>query len=143
MKRLALLLAIAVFGCDSLLGTEPAEVREELGTIVLMPVPGEAHIELPDSVGAGEVFVVSVAVVPGPGCSGKGSTKVQIDSRSALIRPYTRYSAEPVACTQDVAAHLHQVPLQFDQPGEAEIVVYGKQRPGDAVIAVKRVVQVH
>lgn len=105
-------------------------------------------VQAPSSVAVGERFTITITTT-GSGCERLGDTGVLLGERDAVIYVYDFTSANRpgVACTM-IFKHLkREVPLTFQQPGEAVIRVWGRRStpdgaPGGEPLMVERRIQV-
>ena len=126
-----LVAAVFLCACGGLFG--PEEGRR-LGVIAFHGDP--VVVEVPDSVGAGEPFQVSVRTYGG-GCISKGDTEVEIEGRNVDVVPYDIHDGES-NCTDDLALFEHRVTVTIAEPGLAEVRIRGNEMPADTQVVVTR-----
>jgi len=140
MKKALLGGLLLVAACSDLAGPENRQL--ELGTIVL---GGNARIEAPTQVGAGESFEV-VVYTYGSSCYSFGKTEAMSGIREAVIRPFDWVEqTEGGLCFMELREFAHTVEVTFNLPGTGVIQVQGLDRttPGQAdTVWVERAVEV-
>ena len=109
---------------------------EESRVLGVLPNPEDHFAEAiaaPASVKAGERFVVTVTTT-GSGCDRAGDVGVLLGDRHAtlMIYDFTFANRPDVVCTMMLKALKHEVPLTFNQPGEAVIRVWGRRQKPDS-----------
>jgi hypothetical protein len=98
------------------------------------------HLMVPDTVAAGNAFVVSFQT-DGGGCNRMGDTQVtMVDSRTAEIRGYDDYQVNPSTCTTILYLFKHTATLQFAQAGISTVRLIGAYN--DSTITITRSVVV-
>ena len=78
---------------------------------------------IPDSVGIGEAFTVTVTTVGSGSCTRTGKTEVKIQDNIATITPYDYDDVGADVCTTDLRRFTHEATVRFLQVGEALIVI--------------------
>ena len=78
---------------------------------------------IPDSVGIGEAFTVTVTTVGSRSCTRTGKTEVKIQDNIATITPYDYEDVGADVCTTDLYRFTHEATVRFLQVGEALIVI--------------------
>jgi hypothetical protein len=112
----------------SLFAQQPGSVQRVLG-IFTTPADGIGDtIIAPDKVRAGEEFQVTVTTVGG-GCDEAGDNGVVAGEGTASVYVYDFTSANRpnTVCPAIIKTFRHEVPLVFDQPGQAVIRVWGRR----------------
>ena len=94
---------------------------------------------IPDSVGIGAAFTVTVTTVGSRTCTRTGKTEVKIQDNIATITPYDyeNVSAGDI-CTADLHNFTHEATVRFLQVGEALIVIRGRASHARQNIITKR-----
>ena len=134
----ALLVSVVAVGACSVLSLEePETVRGaaillHYGDATTVTVPTSARVDVP----------VSITVTSfGGGCIAQGETEFTLRGLEAEVRPY-RYETvrlpPNVACTDELRIFQHTISLEFEEPGDARVRVFGLRRPGDAPHVVER-----
>ncbi len=123
-----------LFACTST--TQPVEMR------VLGSIQGynfdDPRIEISGGVKSAVVHVTTY----GGGCHRKGEVDVEVEGMVAEVAPYDYVLVgEGVVCTQILLTFHHEVTLDFQESGEAEITVKGLDLHGDTV-RIRRLVNV-
>jgi len=96
----------------------------DLGTIISFG--DTAEITMPDSVGVGESFSVSIETFGG-GCTQEvDRTELEIQGMVAQVTPWD-WNSGALDCPADVQFLHHEVKLSFDQPGTATIHLIGRE----------------
>ena len=82
----------------------------------------------PETVKAGEEFKVTISTF-GSGCEREGDTSVVVTSTGASVMVYdfTAATSPEVVCTQELKRLNHTATLQFTEPGEMLIRVWGRR----------------
>ena len=81
---------------------------------------------IPDSVGIGAAFTVTVTTVGSRSCTRTGKTEVKIQDNIATIAPYDYENVSADICTTDLHNFTHEATVRFLQVGEALIVIRGR-----------------
>lgn len=144
MRPLALLLFLAVAGCDTMLSDGPeAIVTRQLG--VFLPSQ-TAPLTVPDTVTVDELFG-AVVTTSGGGCvSGAGGIERERESQAVTLRPYD-VSLVPVngACPLPLLEFPRAVVVRFSEPGRAVVRAVGRDGFGpdaDELVVERTVVVV-
>jgi hypothetical protein len=88
-------------------------------------------IELPETVEQGVPFTATVVTFGSSSCVRQDGAEIHVNGLTAYVRPYdfVAVGAERV-CTDDLEPHPREVTLQFDQAGEATVLVFGRTQQG-------------
>lgn len=142
LAAVPVVVAVAVaLGCDALTGPEPRLARQ---AAVLRFYGDPVVVQVPDTVPRATEFAVTVRSYGG-GCIQQGDTEVRVSGRTVVIRPHDLFVTElppDAACTDDLRLHTHRATLRFEEPGAVLVTIHGRERPGDAAVAVQRSVHV-
>ena len=126
---LVMLLALALTACDEApseppSGTDPPDESRVPGMIE-HSTSGHPFIEVPDSIGLGQVFQVRV-LTTGNGCVRKGDTNVQLQDRRAWVTPYDIHEHREF-CTDIGNVFDHRANVRFTVPGIGHVIVRGRK----------------
>jgi hypothetical protein len=118
---LALLLALSLAACESILGPHD---ELEIGRLD-SPDGGDATL-LPDTVERAVPFKIT-AWTRGGGCHRIGPTEVEVDGNAARVVPFDiRRVGNDVVCPGLLQHFRHEAWVTFDQPGPAAVVFLGR-----------------
>jgi hypothetical protein len=119
---LLLLLPIGA-GCSSVFGAD-----EERFPGVILYGSDEPVAVIPDSVGLGDAFLISVETAWPNGCARKGDTEVESAPGRIVVTPYD-IVVRGEGCTGLVQTFTHTAFVRLTQTGEARVVVRGRAAP--------------
>lgn len=125
LSRTSLLLAVAavLVSCESTTEPNGPDAGPSLG---LIGYPDNVLVTVPEAVGAGELFAVSVRTFGGDSCWEKARTEVELEAHRAVVSPYVVNTASSTSiCFAEIMEFIHTVGLVFDEPGEAEVSFRG------------------
>jgi hypothetical protein len=133
LSLLALALLIGATACDMPATFEPGpDARRHLGivewsrsNVQTFADPAVGVITAPDTVTAGQPFLVTVTTAGPSGCWRAAGAETGVQGSLATITPYDRVADE--ICTQAFVSLPRSVELRFDVRGEATLRVHGRR----------------
>lgn len=134
MKRMAVVAALAVVlhGCDLITGAKEDRLVGFIG------YPDDMVIVSPESVTAGQAFVISVRTFGADGCWKRDRTDVALDGLTATITPYdVRRQGRGWDCAQAPVEIVHAATLTFDQVGVAQLTIQGRDGTAQRSVTVE------
>ncbi len=131
----AALFCLALAGCGLL------DPDEELRPAVILAPGQPVLLQAPDTVFSAVPFSVSVSTF-GAGCTNKGTTKVEIEGRTATLVPMDRHLITSDACAAFLAEFTHEVQVVFEGEGPAVVAVRGLELRSDTLVVHQRAVHV-
>jgi hypothetical protein len=89
-------------------------------------------VTMPETVQAGEAFDITITTFGG-GCDSAGETAVLLTPNTAAVMVYdiTTATRPDVICPAVLRRLPHTATLQFDEPGEALIQIWGRRMSAD------------
>jgi hypothetical protein len=136
--------SLSLAGCG-LLGPDEAEYAQRLATIE--HYQEKTVVELPDTVGVGRQFLISVRTFGG-GCIRKGDTEVTMRDAALAEVEFRPFDYEAVrlppntVCTADLRYHDHTALVTINRPGPAVVRIIGRSKPSGEQITVTKQVTV-
>jgi hypothetical protein len=130
MKTFNIVLLI-LFAAAAFVSAQTAKEARVIGIIDLNS-QSENVIETPKSIKAGKDFEVKI-LTAGGGCEREGETSVIMEEASASIFVYdfTSATAPGTVCTQIFKRLSHTATLNFKNPGEITIRLWGRRIGSD------------
>lgn len=110
--------SLLLIGCAMVTGVDEERVVGQIG------YPDRVVIESPTTVKVGQSFDITVQTYGPDGCWSDDGTTVSISGLSATVTPFDRKSGE--LCTHAPVEITHVASLTFNQPGEAQITIKGR-----------------